>query len=110
MRFTLLIFLAILLADTALADDPHGVIIQQGSAPIGTIETSQAMALAVSEINPTLLSSKWQLGIGFGSHNDETAIAIGGAKRVNKTTLFSVKAANQGNSVGLSFGLNIKLP
>ena len=101
--------LILLLANAAMADDPHGVVIERGY-PTVNLETSQAMALAVSEINPTLLSSKWQLGIGFGSHNDETAIAIGGAKRVNKTTLFSAKIANQGDSIGVSMGLNIKLP
>ena len=90
----------------AVADDPHGV--QQGSVPRGTIETSQAMALAVSEINPTLLSSKYQIGIGFGSHNDETAVAVGLAKRVNKSLLFSGKIANQDGDIGTSIGLNFK--
>ena len=108
MRATTLVFLALLLANPAYADDPHGIVIQQSDAPRGTIETSQAMALAVSEINPTLLSSKYQLGIGFGIHNDETAIAVGLAKRVNKSTLFSVKIANQGGDIGTSAGINIK--
>ena len=104
----LLIILFIALFADAMADDPHGVVIQQNDAPRGTIETSQAMALAVSEINPTLLSSKYQLGIGFGIHNDKTAIAVGLAKRVNKSTLFSVKIANQGGGIGTSAGINIK--
>ena len=91
----------------ALADDPH-------YAPRETItnnynvETSQAMALAVSEINPTVVSSKWQMGVGFGVHNDETAIAIGLARRINKNLLFSGKIANQNGSVGTSVGLNFK--
>ena len=102
MRFTLLIFLAILLANPAFADGNYNNI------TTNSIETSQAMALAVSEINPTLLSSKWQMGVGFGSHNDNTAIAIGLAKRMNKNLLFSGKIANQGGDIGTSMGLNFK--
>ena len=100
--------LMLALSSIAMADDPHGVVIQQDSVPIGAIETSQAMALAVSEINPTLLSSKYQIGVGFGSHNDETAIAVGLAKRVNKNLLFSGKIANQDGDIGTSIGLNFK--
>ena len=102
MRFTILIFLSILLANTALADGNYNNI------TTNSIETSQAMALAVSEINPTLLSSKYQIGVGFGSHNDSTAIAIGLAKRVNKNLLFSGKIANQDGDIGTSMGLNFK--
>ena len=92
----------------AIADDPHGVVIQEGSVTTYTVDSSQAMALAVSEINPTLLSSKYQIGIGFGAHNDETAIAVGLAKRVNKSLLFSGKIANQNGDIGTSIGLNFK--
>ncbi len=106
MRAAILVFLAILLANTALADDPHGT--QQSYVPRETIETSQAMALAVSEINPTLLSSKWQMGVGFGEHNDDTAIAVGIAKRVNKNLLFSGKIGIQDGDTGTSMGLNFK--
>jgi len=102
-----IILLLMVLANIARADDPHGVVIQQGSPSI-TYSNSQAMALAVSEINPTLLSSKYQVGIGFGAHNDETAIAIGLAKRVNKNLLFSGKIANQDGDIGTSIGLNFK--
>jgi len=108
--FILGIFIIITIAaiSDANADDPHGVVIQPDNVPRGTIKTSQAMALAVSEINPTLLSSKYQVGVGFGSHNDETAIAVGLAKRVNKNLLFSGKIGLQDGSTGTSIGLNFK--
>jgi len=102
-----IIMLLMALSNMANADDPHGAVIQEGSPSI-TYSNSQAMALAVSEINPTLLSSKYQIGIGFGAHNDETAIAVGLAKRINKNLLFSGKIANQSGSVGTSVGLNFK--
>jgi len=111
MKFFILgIFIIMFIAifSDAKADDPHGVVIQEGSVTTYTTDSSQAMALAVSEINPTLLSSKYQIGIGFGAHNDETAIAIGLAKRVNKNLLFSGKIANQGGDIGTSLGLNFK--
>ena len=103
----LFIIVTIAILSDANADDPHGVVIQQGSPSI-YYSTSQAMSLAASEINPTLLSSKWQVGIGFGSHNNETAVAAGIAKRVNKNLLFSGKIANQGGDIGTSIGLNFK--
>ena len=106
MRATILVILAILLAGPAYADDPHGNY--QSTTNNYQISSSQAMALAASEINPTLLSSHWQMGVGFGSHNDETAIAAGLAKRVNKSLLFSGKVANQEGKVGVSMGLNFK--
>jgi hypothetical protein len=107
-KYILLAALAILLANTVYADNKHhSVVIQQGEETIITTN-SQAMALAVSEINPTLLSSKWQMGVGFGEHNDNTAMAIGLAKRVNKNLLFSGKIANQGGDIGTSMGLNFK--
>ena len=107
-----IILLLMLLANIAYADDPHGVVIEKSNYQLPTnnyqIGSSQAMALAVSEINPTLLSSKYQIGIGFGAHNDETAIAVGLAKRVNKSLLFSGKIANQDGDIGTSIGLNFK--
>ena len=102
MKMIIPILLALLLANTAFADGNYNNINNYN------VETSQAMALAVSEINPTLLSSKYQVGIGFGSHNDETAIAVGLAKRVNKSMLFSGKIANQSGDIGVSMGLNLK--
>ena len=110
MKFFILgIFIIMFIAifSDAKADDPHGVVIQEGSVT-NVYSNSQAMALAVSEINPTLLSSKYQIGIGFGAHNDETAIAVGLAKRVNKSLLFSGKIANQDGDIGTSIGLNFK--
>ena len=104
-----IIMLLMALSNIANADDPHGVVIQEGTVNTATTyTTSQAMALAVSEINPTVLSDKWQMGIGFGAHNDETAIAVGLAKRVNKSLLFSGKIANQDGDIGTSIGLNFK--
>ena len=103
----LLIIMFIAILSDANADDPHGAVIQEGSVT-NVYSNSQAMALAVSEINPTLLSSKYQVGVGFGSHNDSTAIAIGLAKRVNKSLLFSGKIANQDGDIGTSMGLNFK--
>ena len=103
MRTTILLFLVILLANPAYADGNYN-----NTTTTSNIETSQAMALAVSEINPTLLSSKYQIGVGFGSHHDETAIAVGLAKRVNKNLLFSGKIANQDGDIGTSIGLNFK--
>jgi len=112
MKFFILgIFIIMFIAvfSDARADDPHGVVIQEGTVTTNTVyNSSQAMALAVSEINPTLLSSKYQVGIGFGAHNDETAIAVGLAKRVNKNLLFSAKIANQDGDIGTSIGLNFK--
>ena len=102
-----IMMLLMALSNMALADDPHGVVIQESSVT-NVYSNSQAMALAVSEINPTLLSSKYQIGIGFGAHNDETAIAVGLAKRVNKSLLFSGKIANQDGDIGTSIGLNFK--
>ena len=106
----LMIFgLLIILFGNAYADDPHSSdFIPTKVINNYSVDSSQAMALAVSEINPTVVSSKWQMGIGFGSHNDETAIALGLAKRVNKTTLLSGKIANQGGDIGVSMGLNLK--
>ena len=107
MRASILVFLAILLADTAYADDPHGVVIQQGSPSI-TYSKSQALALAFSEINPTVLSDKWQFGGGFGDHEGETAYAVGVHKRITKNLLFGGKAGEQNGKVGKSFGFNYK--
>ena len=104
-----IIMLLMALSNIANADDPHGVVIQEGGQPTTIYSNdSQAMALAVSEINPTLLSSKFQVGIGFGSHNNETAIAVGLARRINKNLLFSGKIANQNGDIGTSIGLNFK--
>ena len=102
LSLTMIIFLLLVIADYVSADGNYNNINNYN------VETSQAMALAVSEINPTLLSSKWQMGVGFGSHNDETAIAVGLAKRVNKCLLFSGKIANQDGESGTSIGLNFK--
>ena len=102
LSLTMIIFLLLVVADYVSADGNYNNI------TTNSIETSQAMALAVSEINPTLLSSKWQVGVGFGIHNDSTAIAIGLAKRVNKNLLFSGKIANQDGDIGTSIGLNFK--
>jgi len=103
----ILIMLVLSFIDTAMADDPHGGTNQQGTPTIAS--SSQALALAFSEINPTLLSDKWQIGAGIGDHEYVTAFAIGIAKRINKKTLLSGKIGKQNGSTGKSAGLNIKL-
>jgi len=102
-----IILLLMALANIAKADDPHGVVIQQGSPSI-TYSKSQALALAFSEIDATVLSDYWQFGGGFGDHEGETAYAVGVHKRITKNLLFGGKIGEQDGSVGKSFGFNYK--
>ena len=101
------IALLVLLTLNAYADDPHGVVIREGSPSIA-YSKSQALALAFSEINPTVLSDKWQFGGGFGDHEGETAYAVGVYKRITKNLLFGGKAGEQNGKIGKSFGFNYK--
>ena len=108
MKFFILgIFIIMFIAifSDAKADDPHGN--QQGSPSI-TYSKSQALALAFSEIDATVLSDFWQFGGGFGDHEGETAYAIGVHKRITKNLLFGGKIGEQSGSVGKSFGFNYK--
>lgn len=89
------------------ADDPHGGVVQQGSPSI-TYSSSQALSLAFSEIDATVLSDKWQIGGGFGDHKGETAYAIGIHKRITKNLLFGGKIGEQNGEVGKSYGFNYK--
>ena len=104
-----IIMLLMALSNIANADDPHGAVIQEGSPSI-TYSKSQALALAFSEIDATVLSDKWQFGVGFGDHEGETAYALGVHKRIAKNLLFGGKIGEQNGSVGKSFGFNYKAP
>ena len=107
LSLTMIIFLLLVVADYVSADDPHGT--QQGYPSI-TYSKSQALALAFSEIDATVLSDKWQFGGGFGDHEGETAYALGVHKRITKNLLFGGKIGEQGGKVGKSFGFNYKAP
>ena len=69
--------------------------------------SSQAIAIATSQIHPELGSSKLQLGMGISTHNNDTALAIGLHKRVNKVLIGGTFSSN-GNSTAAGFGVNMK--
>lgn len=86
MRTTILVFLAILLANTALADDPHGVVIQPVyiDVPRETITSvyadSKGIALAAASGQhnyKATTSLQWSVAGAFVSENDDSAASFG---------------------------------
>ena len=111
MKFFILgIFIIITVAviSDANADDPHGVVIQQGN-PSTSYQDFTAAAVAIAQIHPELGTQGWQVGGGIGFANNEQAIAIGGHKRFNKTLWGGTIATQNGELIG-GFGFNLKFP
>ena len=108
MRASILIFLAILLADTAYADDPHGVVIEYG-APTNIYSTEGiASAISAAQCHFDNGSFHLQLCAGAGYSDNQEAATFGIAKKY-KDFLLNGTITTEDNHTTFGFGLNWKV-
>jgi len=98
----MLVILFIALSWNSYGDEKHHV--NRGTS---VNVSSQALSIATAQIHPELGTSKLQLGFGIGMHNNDTAIAIGAHKRVNKILIGGILSSGNGQ-IAVGAGLNIK--
>jgi len=104
MKYLIIFFLC--LPGVLFAHDDHYTTINQT-----TIHQSggAASAIATSQIAKDWNTTVLQMGVGFGTYNGSTAIAVGGAYKLCKDCLlFTGSIAREDNKTSAGFGINMR--
>ena len=108
MRKTILVILALLLVTPVLADDPHGVVIREGTAT--NIYSTEGIASAISAAQCHFDNGSFhlQLCAGAGYSDNQEAATFGIAKKY-KDFLINGTITTEDNHTTFGFGLNWKV-
>lgn len=104
------LILILCLPGFALAHDDHHKTVYETTINQTTIHQSgAASAIATSQIAKDWNTTVLQMGVGFGTYNGSTAIAIGGAYKLCKDCLlFTGSIAREDNKTAAGFGINMR--
>ena len=96
MKFTLLIFLAILLANTAYADTYH----HRTTTNVYTDSKGVAIAAASGQHNYKATTSlQWSVGGAFVNENDDSAVSFGLGQQLGKVFAACNYSSDSHNSI-----------